>query len=98
MKKFAFVNYAGTVMSIETRCSCLYKKDKLKDEIALEDVIAADFLNYYVEIPDGIIVTEGMLYSNGEFKENPVAPSTKVTMLEERVSATEDALLTLMMM
>ena len=38
-------------------------------------------------------VTEGMLYSNGEFKENPAAPGEKMNELENRVSATEDAVL-----
>lgn len=97
MKKYAFIDYGGQVLSVETRCSCVYRKDKKTGELSIEDIVHPDFVGRYQEIPEGVEVTEGMLYSNGEFKENPVAPGEKMDELENRVSATEDAVLALMM-
>lgn len=97
MKKYAFIDYGGQVMSIETRCSCVHRADKKAGELSIEDIVHPDFVGRYQEIPEGVTVTEGMLYSNGEFKENPAAPVEKVAELENRVSATEDAVLALMM-
>ena len=42
-----------------------------------------------MEIPEGITVTEGMLYSNGEFKENPAAPEAELTALKARIAELE---------
>lgn len=96
-KKYAFIDYGGQVMSIETRCSCVHRADKKAGELSIEDIVHPDFVGRYQEIPEGVTVTEGMFYSNGEFKENPAAPVEKVAELENRVSATEDAVLALMM-
>ena len=54
--------------------------------------------NGYQEIPEGVTVSEGMIYSNGEFKESPLSPDKAISRLKERVSATEDAVLALMML
>ena len=97
MKKYAYIDYGGQVLSVETRCSCVYRKDKKAGELSIEDIVHPDFVGRYQEIPEGVEVTEGMLYSNGEFKENPAAPGARVDELENRVSATEDAVLALMM-
>ena len=97
MKKYAYIDYGGQVLSIETRCSCLHRADKKTGELSIEDIVHPDFVGRYQEIPEGVEVTEGMLYSNGEFKENPAAPGARVDELENRVSATEDAVLVLMM-
>lgn len=97
LKKYAFIDYGGQVMSIETRCSCIFQKDKKPGELSIEDIVHPNFVGRYQEIPEGVAVVEGMLYSNGEFKENPASPNEKVQNLENRVSATEDAVLALMM-
>ena len=97
MKKYAYIDYGGQVLSIETRCSCLHRADKKTGELSIEDIVHPDFVGRYQEIPEGVEVTEGMLYSNGEFKENPAAPGARVDELENRVSATEDAVLAFMM-
>ena len=82
MKKYAFVEYGGTVLGIETRCSCFLRSEKQPGELAIEDIAHADLIYRYVEIPEGVTVTEGMLYSDGEFKENPVAPGSRIAALE----------------
>ena len=97
MKKYAYIDYGGQVLSVETRCSCAYRKDKKAGELSIEDIVHPDFVGRYQEIPEGVSVTEGMIFSNGEFKENPAAPGARVDELENRVSATEDAVLALMM-
>ena len=97
MKKYAYIDYGGQVLSVETRCSCVYRKDKKTGELSIEDIVHPDFVGRYQEIPEGVEVTEGMLYSNGEFKENPAAPGARVDERENRGSATEDAVLALMM-
>ena len=97
MKKYAFIDYGGQVLSIETRCSCLHRADKKTGELSIEDIVHPDCVGRYQEIPEGVSVTEGMIFSNGEFKENPAAPGEKMNELENRVSATEDAVLALMM-
>ena len=89
MKKYAFVEYGGTVLSIETRCSGFRKQEVQPGELAIEDIIHPDLIYRYVEIPEGITVTEGMLYSNGEFKENPVAPEAELTALKARIAELE---------
>ena len=89
MKKYAFVEYGGTVLGIETRCSCFLRSEKGPGELAIEDIIHPDLIYRYVEIPEGVTVTEGMLYSDGEFKENPVAPEAELTALKARVAELE---------
>lgn len=89
MKKYAFVEYGGTVLSIETRCSGFRKQEVQPGELAIEDIIHPDLIYRYVEIPEGITVTEGMLYSNGEFKENPAAPEAELTALKARIAELE---------
>ncbi len=68
-KRYAFVNYGGDVMSIETRCSGRYIKDVQEGELALEQIIHPDLLQYYVEITaetgDAKI---GYLWSDGKFQ------------------------------
>ena len=96
MKKYAFVEYGGTVLGLETRCSCFLRSEKGPGELAIEDIIHPDLIYRYVEIPEGITVTEGMLYSNGEFRENPVAPDSRIAALEERADGTEAAILGIM--
>lgn len=98
VKKFAFIDYGGQVLSIETRCSCVYRKDKKAGELSIEDIVHPDFIGRYQEIPEGVTVSEGMIYSNGEFKESPLSPDKAISRLKERVSATEDAVLALMML
>lgn len=96
MKKYAFVEYGGTVLSIETRCSGFRKQEVQPGELAIEDIIHPDLIYRYVEIPEGITVTEGMLYSDGEFKENPLAPGSRIAALEAQQEATNQAVLGLM--
>ena len=68
-KRYAFVNYGGVVMSVETRCSGRYIKDVQQGEIALEQIIHPDLLQYYVEITDETGDAEiGYLWSDGKFQ------------------------------
>ena len=96
-KKYAYTDYGGQVLSIETRCSCVYRKDKGEGQLSIEDIVHPDFVGRYQEVPDGVLVTEGMIFSNGAFQENPAFPTEKMADLENRVSAAEDALLAMMM-
>lgn len=97
-KKYAYIDYGGQVLSIETRCSCVESKDKQEGELSIEDIVHPNFVGRYVEISDGTSVTEGMIFSDGVFKDNPAFPAEKMADLENRVSAAEDALLALMEM
>lgn len=68
-KRYAFVNYGGDVMSIETRCSGRYIKDVQEGELALEQIIHPDLLQYYVEITDETGDAEiGYIWSDGKFQ------------------------------
>lgn len=68
-KRYAFVNYGGDVMSIETRCSGRYIKDVQEGELALEQIIHADLLQYYVEITDETGDAKiGYIWSDGKFQ------------------------------
>ena len=96
MKKYAFVEYGGKVMGVETRCSCRLRSEKQAGELAIEDIVHPDLVYRYVEIPEGVAVTEGMLYSGGEFKENPVSAVGRVAALEAQQAATNEAVLGLM--
>lgn len=75
-KRYAFVNYGGDVMSIETRCSGRYIKDVQQGEIALEQIIHPDLLQYYVEITDETGDAEiGYIWSDGKFQPNQSSPT-----------------------
>lgn len=77
-KRYAFVNYGGDVMSIETRCSGRYIKDVQEGELALEQIIHPDLLQYYVEITDETGNAEiGYLWSDGRFQPTPSSNQTE---------------------
>ena len=57
MKKYAYIDYGGQVLSIETRCSCLHRADKKTGELSIEDIVHPDFVGRYQEIPEGVSVT-----------------------------------------
>ena len=44
MKKYAYIDYGGQVLSIETRCSCLHRADKKTGELSIEDIVHPDFV------------------------------------------------------
>lgn len=97
MKRYAFVEYGGEVLSIETRCSGFRKSEVQPGELAIEDIIHPDLVNRYVEITDETGEAQiGMLYSDGKFIENPVAPDSRITALEEQQQSTNQAVLGLM--
>ena len=99
MKKYAFVEYGGEVLSIETRCSGLKKSEVQPGELAIEDVIHPDLVNRYVEVTEETGEAQiGMLFSDGKFIENPVAPDSRLSALESQQAATNDAVLGLMSM
>lgn len=88
MKRYAFVEYGGEVLSIETRCSGFRKSEVQPGELAIEDIIHPDLVNRYVEITDETGDAQiGMLWSDGKFVENPVAPETRIAELEAQVAA-----------
>ena len=99
MKRYAFVEYGGEVLSIETRCSGLKKSEVQPGELAIEDVIHPDLVNRYVEVTEETGEAQiGMLFSEGKFIENPVAPDSRISALESQQAATNDAVLGLMSM
>ena len=99
MKKYAFVEYGGEVLSIETRCSGLKKSEVQSGELAIEDIIHPDLVNRYVEVTEETGEAQiGMLFSEGKFIENPVAPDSRLSALESQQAATNDAVLGLMSM
>ena len=99
MKKYAFVEYGGEVLSIETRCSGLKKSEVQSGELAIEDIIHPDLVNRYVEVTEETGEAQiGMLFSDGKFIENPVAPDSRLSALESQQAATNDAVLGLMSM
>ena len=99
MKKYAFVEYGGEVLSIETRCSGLKKSEVQPGELAIEDVIHPDLVNRYVEVTEETGEAQiGMLFSDGKFIENPVAPYSRLSALESQQAATNNAFLVLMSM
>ena len=99
MKKYAFVEYGGEVLSIETRCSGLKKSEVQPGELAIEDIIHPDLVNRYVEVTEETGEAQiGMLFSEGKFIENPVAPDSRLSALESQQAATNDAVLGLMSM
>ena len=98
-KRYAFVEYGGQVLSVETRCSGLKKSDVQPGELAIEDIIHPDLVNRYVEITaETGEAAPGMLFSDGKFIENPVAPDSRLTELESKQAATDSAVLGLMNM
>lgn len=97
MKKYAFVEYGGQVLSIETRCSGFKKSEVQTGELAIEDIIHPDLVNRYVEITTETGEAKiGMLYSDGKFIENPISPDSRITALEEQQQSTNQAVLGLM--
>lgn len=87
-KRYAFVEYGGQVMSIEARCSGFKKAEVQPGELAIEDIIHPDLVNRYVEITEETGDAQiGMIFSNGKFIENPVAPESKIAELEAQVAA-----------
>ncbi len=88
MKKYAFVEYGGQVLSIETRCSGFKKSEVQPGELAIEDIIHPDLVNRYVEITDETGDAQiGMLWSDGKFIENPATPDSRITALEAQMAA-----------
>lgn len=88
MKRYAFVEYGGQVLSIETRCSGFKRTEVQPRELAIEDIIHPDLINRYVEITSETgDAKPGMLYSDGKFIENPVAPDSRVSALESQMAA-----------
>ena len=99
MKKFAFVEYGGQVLSIETRCSGFKRSEVQPGEMAIEDIINPGLINRYVEVTAETGEAKiGMLFSDGKFIENPVAPDSRLTELESKQVATDSAVLGLMNM
>ena len=99
MKKFAFVEYGGQVLSIETRCSGFKRSEVQPGEMAIEDIINPGLINRYVEVTAETGEAKiGMLFSDGKFIENPVAPDSRLTELESKQAATDSAVLGLMNM
>lgn len=98
MKRYAIINYQNVVQAIENRASCFWKSEKgADDKWAIEDLAHPDMLGLYVEITEETGEAQiGMLYSDGEFIENPVAPDSRITALEEQQAATSQAVLGLM--
>lgn len=87
-KRYAFVEYGGQVMSIETRCSGFRKTEVQPGELAIEDIIHPDLVNRYVEITEETGDAQiGMIFSDGKFIENPVAPESRIAELEAQVAA-----------
>lgn len=87
-KRYAFVEYGGQVFSIETRCSGFKKTDVQPGELAIEDIIHPDLVNRYVEITEETGEAQiGMIFSDGKFIENPVAPESRIAELEAQVAA-----------
>ncbi len=88
MKRYAFVEYGGEVLSIETRCSGFKKSEVQPGGLAIEDIIHPDLVNRYVEITDETGDAQiGMIWSDDKFVENPVAPETRIAELEAQVAA-----------
>lgn len=67
-KRYAFVNYGGLVQSVETRCAARYRTEVQPGELALEQIIHPDMLNYYIEITaDTGDAQLGSIWSDGKF-------------------------------
>ena len=82
--KYAYV-VEGIVKYIETRNPFEGK------------LVHPDFVNRFVEITEETGEAQiGMLYSDGKFIENPAAPDSRITALEEQQAATSQAVLGLM--
>ncbi len=93
MKKYAFVDYGGQVLSIETRCAGVKKSEVQPGELAIEDIIHPDLINRYVGItPETGEAAPGMLFSDGKFIENPVAPDARLTAVEDAVMSIMDTI------
>lgn len=89
MKRYAFVDYGGQVMGVETRCSCFLRSEKTEaGQLAVEDIIHPDLIYRYVEITDETGEAEiGMLFSDGRFIDAPAAPAKRLEELEAQMAA-----------
>lgn len=74
-KRYAFVNYGGQVMSVETRCSGRYKTELQPGELVLEQIIHPDMLQYFIEITaDTGDAQQGYIWSDGKFAAPTMLP------------------------
>ncbi|MGI5894278.1 MAG: hypothetical protein ACOX6P_06740 [Candidatus Merdivicinus sp.] len=96
MKRYAFVDYGGQVKSIETRCSGLKKNEVQPGELAIEQIIHPDLIFHYVEITDETGEPQiGMLFSDGKFIENPVAPDQRLQNVEAAMISIMDTIVSM---
>lgn len=90
-KRYAFCNYGGQVLSVETRCSGCWKNDVQPGELALEQIICPDMLNYYIEITaDTGDAQLGYVWSSGKFlppEQDTVDMQAQITALGQQVAA-----------
>ena len=89
-KRYAFVNYGGLVQSVETRCTGRYKAEIQPGELALEQIIHPDMLNYYIEITaDTGDAQLGSIWSDGKFSAPKQAAdlTAQITALGQQVAA-----------
>ena len=66
MTKYAYI-LEGRVMYIEDR------------DVDISHLVAPDLTDRFVPIPEGTIVRPGMIYSDGEFIDDPVTPTDIIT-------------------
>ena len=66
MTKYAYI-LQGKVMYIEDR------------DVDIKNLVAPDLTDRFVPIPEGTIVRPGMIYSDGEFTDDPVTPPDIIT-------------------
>lgn len=91
MKRYAFVYFDMRVTGIEDRAACRYISEKQEGDIwALEELTHPAYLPMYVEITEETgEPTIDMIYSDGKFIENPVAPDARLSALETRMDDVE---------
>lgn len=66
MTKYAYI-LQGKVMYIEDR------------DVDIKNLVAPDLTDRFIPIPEGTTVKPGMIYSDGEFMADPVAPADVLT-------------------
>ena len=66
MTKYAYI-LQGKVMYIEDR------------DVDIKNLVAPDLTDRFVPIPEGVTVRPGMIYSDGEFLDDPVTPTDIIT-------------------
>ena len=66
MSKYAYI-LQGKVMYIEDR------------DVDIKNLVAPDLTDRFVPIPEGTTVRPGMIYSDGEFTDDPVTPPDIIT-------------------